>query len=144
MKKLIIPLLAIVSLLAITPSCSSNTAEQAKSEINVSSFNSSMGENPDNLSQQIFSYSVYLSNNGATDITIRSIEPILTTSFNSKAIGNNYSVVVENTMAPGASLEVSGEITFDTTGMSKEQITAMEPFLSGAKVNMDKVLTLRG
>ncbi|MDP2855994.1 MAG: hypothetical protein Q8N90_02610 [bacterium] len=143
MRKLTIPLLAIIALSLLAGSCTSTEAELVKSEISIPQISSSIGGNPNNFAEQHCSYRVTLQNNGVTDVTVRSIEPILSEAFAAKAKGKDFKVTVDTTVAPKTFVEISGEIQFDATGMTKEQIAAM-PFFKGIKINTDKVLPIPG
>jgi uncharacterized repeat protein (TIGR01451 family) len=139
MKRLIVLLLAIVMVVLLVTSC---TSPELKSELTIPNMISSVGVDPSNPVNQRLTYTITLQNNGLTDVTVRYIEPILSTSFASKAKGNDFKVTVDKTVAPKAYIEISGEILFDTTGMTKEQIAAMEPFFSQVDVNTDKTLSI--
>jgi hypothetical protein len=78
------------------------------------------------------------------DVTIRSIEPILSEAFADKAKGKDFKITVDTTITPKAFIEIGGEIQFDATGMTKEQISAIGHFFKRIKINTDKVLPISG
>jgi hypothetical protein len=145
MKKFAILLLVIITLaLLLTAACSSADAGRVKSEISISALKSSIGGSPDNFAEQRYSYTATLQNNGAADVTIRSIEPVLSKAFAAKTKGTDFKVTVAKTLASGGFIEISGEIQFAASGMTKEQINAMEPFFKEIKVNLDRILPIPG
>jgi hypothetical protein len=144
MKKLTVLLLAIVAILLLFSSCASPDSGSGKSEITTPRANLSIGVNPDNVADQHLSYTIMLQNNGVTDVIVHSVEPVLLEAFAAKTNDKDLKVTVDKTVAPKAYIEVSGQIQFDATGMTKEQIVAMQPFFNDIKINTDKVLSIYG
>jgi hypothetical protein len=142
LKKFTVLLVAIAAVISTLVSCA--TASTGKSELTIIGINSSIGGTDDNFSEQQYSYTITLQNNGATEVAVRFIEPVLLEPFVGKARGQDFKVAVDKTIAPEATLEIEGEIPFDARGMSKDQIIAMQPFFDEVKINTDRMLPVPG
>lgn len=128
-KKILILMLAVMILL--NTACSGNAGER-RPGIEITGITSSIGavgNNTANMEEQSFSYIVTLKNNEPQELSILSIEPVLSAGFRERALGGTAPVQVNGVIPAGGSMEVSGEITFDAKGLSKEQIIDMEPFV---------------
>jgi hypothetical protein len=142
LNRLTVVLLAIVAIISICVSC--NSVDTGKSELTIVGINSSIGGTADNFSEQHYSYTVSLQNNGISAVTVYFIEPVLLEPFAGKAKERDFKVTVEKTMAPKTTIEIDGEIQFDARGMSKDQIIAMEPFFTEVNINIDQLLPIPG
>jgi len=47
-----------------------------------------------------------------------------------------------NSIPPGEGIEIKGQIIFDTKGLSKKQITELEPFVTGFRVSTEEIISL--
>lgn len=60
--------------------------------------------------------------------------------FRERALGGTEPVQVNGVIPAGGNLEVSGEITFDAKGLSKEQIIDMEPFVAEVEITEGRTI----
>lgn len=96
----------------------------------------------DNLDQQLLTYTIYITNEDETEDYIQWIEPILGEGIKDKVLTDNLKINVEETISPKGSLEVKGQITFDTLGLSKEEIINLEPFITGIRIGGEEVIVI--
>lgn len=89
---------------------------------------------------QASKYRLTLTNNEENDLKVISIEPILSEEFKKNVISNELTLNINKTISKDNSLEVSGEITFNSKGIDKEQISNMQPFIEGIMVNEERVI----
>jgi len=133
-RKVSIMLLIVVFLLF--PGCSSNNTVTTMG-IDINSITSSIGAvggNTNDFETQSFKYTITLTNNDAADITIVSVEPILSEEFIERALNEDRIIQVNELIPHGSSIDVTGEIVFDAKGMTKEKIISMEPFVKEIKI----------
>jgi hypothetical protein len=111
--------------------------------IDINSITSSIGavgENINDIETQSFKYTMTLTNNDIADITIVSVEPVLSEEFIERASNGDRIIQVNKLIPHGSSLDVSGEIVFDAKGLTKEQIVAMEPFVKDIKIVEERII----
>lgn len=115
--------------------CKNNS--QSENGIYINSIQTSIGavgENTNDVENQSFKYTLQLTNNEEDDLEIISIEPILTENFEKLVLSKDLIMNINKIISKGNNLEVSGEIIFNTKGMSKEEILNMEPFVKEVKI----------
>ena len=142
MNRSVFPIIAIITIVLLTSSGSCANSKPVKSGLAIPSATSSVGGNTNNPADQIFFYTITLQNTRSTEVTVNYIEPILLDPFATKAKGNDFRVTVDKSIDPGATIEISGEIQFDATGMTKEEIMAMQPFFGEININTDEMLAV--
>jgi hypothetical protein len=110
-------------------------------EINsITSSIGAVGENTNGFETQSFKYTMTLTNNDASDITIVKVVPILSQEFQERVSDRDTIIQVNKTVIQGSSLDVSGEIIFDAKGLTKEQIISMEPFIREVKIVEERII----
>lgn len=62
--------------------------------------------------------------------------------FAERITTSDLRVRVDQAISSRTPIEVSGELLFDAAGLSKSEILAMEPFMSGVKVNSERTLAV--
>lgn len=121
----------------------SNTQEE-NNGLQISSMQSGIGSvEENNFDRQRYTYSAALVNESDQDMYISLVEPILSVEIKDRVITNNYQEFID-TIAAGETVEIKGEFIFDATGLNKEQIIALEPFITGFRVSTEQILTLPG
>lgn len=101
---------------------------------------SAVDKNSDNLENQKFKYTVTLSNSAEDDIRVEAITPVLSKSFLSKVKDKNVTLKVNQTIKKNRSLNVSGEIIFNTKGLEKKDILNLRPFVKEVKITEERVI----
>lgn len=97
-----------------------------------------------NPNTQTYSYQVTFQNKSDVTIYIESIEPVLSSKVESKVLVDNLIKAVSRNVAGGGTLEVTGSFPFDATGLSKEDIAKLEPFITAYRVTSDETLPIPG
>jgi hypothetical protein len=98
----------------------------------------SLGGEKDDYQQGIFNYTITIANNSSEVKTITGVEPVLSEELSNRLSGSTYQIV-RIRIEPQAHDTVSGTLRFDFEGLSKGEIMAMEPFLTGFLINEDFV-----
>jgi hypothetical protein len=127
-------LLAVLMILAATacgPQVGRSTDHTA--DLTITSIVTSLGGEPDNVEEGIFTYSITILNNSSETKTITSIEPVLS-SRTADRLGDSTQQITELVIEPQESGVVSGTLRFDFTGLTKEEITALEPFIVSLRI----------
>jgi len=140
-RKVSIMLLIVVFLLF--SGCSSNNTVTTMG-IDINSITSSIGAvggNTNDFETQSFKYTITLTNNDAADITIVSVEPVLSEEFIERALNEDRIIQVNELIPHGSSIDVTGEIVFDAKGMTKEKIISMEPFVKEIKIVEERTIS---
>lgn len=142
-KKILILFCAIISVLLLLVGCkindSSNGSGKSQNGLQVTDMSTSLGAVGDSLDKTKFSYTVQIYNKENEDIYITWVEPILGEGVKDRLISSDLKVDVEKTVSANENIEIKGEIIFDTKGMTKQQITELEPFIIGIKVSSEKI-----
>jgi len=131
-----VSLMMLISILLSSTACSSNRPlDNVGIDITGSMASiGTVGENTNDLETQSFKYSVTLTNNETTDITIVEVMPVLSEKFLERVSNKDTMIKVNKTISQGSSLEVNGEIVFDARGLTKEQIHSLQPFVKEVKI----------
>jgi hypothetical protein len=120
-------------------------AQQAATpDLQVPELTTSIGRRQGDTDEQVFSYTVYLQNTSEAPIHVKWIEPLLSEPFSPRVLSSDPRLTVDATLAAQEGREISGELVFDAQGLTKDQILALEPFMSGINVASERVLALPG
>jgi len=87
--------------------------------------------------EQKLSYSITLLNDSANEVVIKTLQPMLPEQFAKRSLAGSAVVAVEKTIGPQGSLTVSGDVSFDAKGASKEEIVSWGPAILGAKIGSE-------
>jgi hypothetical protein len=137
-------LLLVAIALILLPSCAPGQNTSVKNEgITLTEFMSDVGPNPQTRDEQIYSYQFKFHNSGANSILIQSFEPMITEAFARKARTDNLKVTLNRQLTPDAYTLVTGEIPFDGTGVTGDQLAAMDPFVTGIKLDSGIILPIK-
>ena len=80
---------------------------------------------------QSVSYSATLQNTGPNSVFIEFASPVPSAGLESKVVSDNLSRAVSKNVVSGQTIEIKGSFPFDAKGMTKEQIDALAPFITG-------------
>jgi hypothetical protein len=121
--------------------CDKNIRAQSKGGLRIATWSYALGAvsetDPDETK---FSYSVELTNENERDIYIKSIEPSPDDKIKSSIIEKSIEVVVNKDIEPDKSIQIKGKFVLNTKGLTKAEIEACEPFVTGFKVSADENL----
>jgi hypothetical protein len=135
-------ILVLAAILLLCAACSNNN-ERDKAGIEISSITTSIGavgKNANDFETQSFKYTITLINNESADMSIVSVKPVLSEKFLERASKVNVEIQLDKVIPKGGSLEVSGEIIFDTKGLTKEQVISLEPFIKEVKIIEERTI----
>ncbi len=138
MKRYSIKFLIVVTvLLAGCATAATPTPQAASDAIRFQHWSTGIGSaNADN-SQQTLSYDLTLINTASTAIDVHSIDLIFNTEIGQRAAAPDHVVKIDRALPPNATYQVTGEITFDSTGVTKAQIAAWGPPIAQITVKAD-------
>lgn len=80
---------------------------------------------------QSISYSVTLQNISPNSVFIEFASPVPSAGLEPKVVSDNLSHAISKNIVPGQTIEIKGSFPFDAKGMTKEQIDAFAPFITG-------------
>lgn len=104
--------------------------EIIKPEISLSMF----GDETGIIGKQYLTFLITLENKDKKDLIIDSVEPIFNENFSFMLENQENKLVINETLKPYETMEVSGEVTFFAEGLSNEQLIDLLPFIIGYKV----------
>ncbi|KGK98647.1 hypothetical protein LI82_07265 [Methanococcoides methylutens] len=75
-----------------------------------------------NTDSHIWFYDIGLYNSGDEAVYVNSVEPVFSKNFSKIVLEDNNIIVVDKLINGKSSVEVSGQVEFNTTGLSREEI----------------------
>jgi hypothetical protein len=138
-RKIITILISIMLLTA----CTTNKLSVEQRGIEINGVTTSIGAVDDNVKDfdtQSYKYTIFLTNNDKEELTILSIEPTLNSKLISRILSEETLVSVNKTIRSEESLEVTGEIIFDASGLTKEEIIELKPFVEDIKIIQERII----
>ncbi len=140
-RKIVIYVTALILLLVGTVGCAE--PQQSSQGLQICSMTSTMGAvDPDQSDEQRLSFTVNLCNDSDEDIYISFIEPLLSADINGRIISGDTRVEVKKKVTAGDSIGIDGEFIFDSSDLSKQDIIAMEPIITGYRVGTEEQIEL--
>jgi hypothetical protein len=101
-----------------------------------------IGSPANDASNQVISYRITLKNGEASAVTIHSITFLLSNELEKRLLSDRE-VSIENTVDPNATIEFTGQLTFDAKGVSKEEITGWGPPIKGLFANTEQSVIIQ-
>lgn len=101
----------------------------------MSGYGASLSEMPGE--NQVFSYSVDLSNNGSSSYLIQSLEPVISDEIESYVLEGIPIIPVNKRLSPGKKIQIQGELRVDTSQMNQEEIRELLYNVQTFKVSYD-------
>ncbi|MDD4495005.1 MAG: hypothetical protein PHV32_11800 [Eubacteriales bacterium] len=131
----VILLLSILLTIIAFTACSSDESDREPG-LAIYSLHSSIGSvgDTDDINTQAFTYTLTITNNDIVEINLLEVKPVLCSPFAEIVLNDDLSVQVKKVIPAGESISVEGLIIFDATGLSKEEILDMEPFIKEVKL----------
>jgi hypothetical protein len=71
------------------------------------------------------------------------MQPSINEKLKNKVISKNTAISVNKVIKPDETIKISGEIIFDTKGLSKSDISRLEPFITDIKVSTEQTINLQ-
>lgn len=141
MKKYFIWLMLMVLLLAACiPQANANPSDN-EIDLTITGMVTSLGGDPDNFEQGIFSYTITITNNSDEQKTITGVEPILAEQAAARLEGTSEQAI-DLEIEPQGYGSVSGTLRFDFEGSSKADIEAFGPLVQGFRVDTRSMLAV--
>lgn len=142
-KKVII--IGLMSVLFLLSACSSNNTSDTQNKMgieikNIVSIMGAIGENANDSETQSFKYTITLTNNEASDIKLVSLTPVLSDKIFERVSNKETEIEVNKTISKEGNLDVTGEIIFDSKGLTKEQIVSLQPFIKDVKIIEERII----
>jgi hypothetical protein len=120
-----------------------NTQNSTKDGLEILNWSAGLGGASGNdLDQSKYSYLFQLKNESSKTVFINSIQPLISDTIKSKVLSTNTVIDVNKEIKPDETIEVKGEIVFDTKGSSKSDILKLEPFLTDVKISTVQTIKL--
>ena len=120
-----------------------NIQNQVKDSLTINGWSFGLGSvDETNSDKTKLSYSFNLNNENNKSIFIKSIEPLINEKIKDKIISKDIVVAVNKDIKPNETIQINGEIIFDTKLLSKSDIEKLEPLLRDIKVSTDEIINL--
>lgn len=143
-KKIIAITISTLLIFMFLAGCGTKTETKTKGGLKIHSWDSGLGSvNNVDLNETKFSYTVNLTNENENDIYIQSMQPSINEKLKNKIISKNTAISVNKVIKPDETIKISGEIIFDTKGLSKSDISRLEPFITDIKVSTEQTINLQ-
>lgn len=96
-------------------------------------------DSANNTSIQSFTYDFVLYNEENEEIHLDSVEPIFTKDILARVLTENHEIIGNKTISPNSTICVKGQVEFNASGLSKEQILNLDYIYS---INITSTKTL--
>lgn len=96
-------------------------------------------DSANNTSIQSFTYDFVLYNEENEEIHLDSVEPIFTKDILARVLTENHEIIGNKTISPNSTICVKGQVEFNASGLSKEQILNLDHIYS---INITSTKTL--
>lgn len=118
-----------------------SNSSQAEDRLKIVSTTEVLGpiDSENNTSIQAFNYDFVLYNEENEEIHLDSVEPIFTKDLLTRVITEDHEIIGNKTISPNSTISVKGQVKFNASGLSKEQILNLDPIYS---VNVTSTKTL--
>lgn len=118
------------------------TAEPATSEeLRIAESSAAIGALSENVTdRQVYSYSFLLYNGRGQTVNVSVAKPVFTEGISDRIITEDTSVTVNESLTSGSSILVEGSFVFDASGLTKEEIVSLEPFIEHMRIVSVEIL----
>lgn len=138
-------LISLIALIIFFSGCAEiNDSSQVKNGLKIVECVYAFGgvEGFNNTSIQAYSYTFTIYNEENEEVYIDSIEPLFTKNISERVLTEDHKIVVNETLKPNSSIQIQGQVEFNASGLSKEQIFGLEPYIYAVNVSSTKTLSL--
>ncbi|RPJ76800.1 MAG: hypothetical protein EHM20_06995 [Alphaproteobacteria bacterium] len=136
-------LTSLVALVILFSGCTEiNNSSQAEEGLNIVESSQAIGavDGVNDTSIQVCSYDFTLYNGENEKVYIDSVEPLFSKDFLARVLTEDHKIVVNETIEPHSSILIKGQVKFNVSGLSKEQILGFEPYISGINITSTETL----
>ena len=116
-----------------------STLELQEPGIRVSGITTSVGQGSSEYRQTI-SYTATLQNAETSAVYIQTAEALVASDIKPRITGGDTIINVEQEVPAGETIEISGQIEFNSEALSKNDIDAISPLLTGFRINSYRVI----
>ena len=120
MKKIAF-LLVMVSLVILSAACTKTVSSSA---IFVGSVSSSIASIDKEFQQQVISYTILVENKSGNEIFISKVTPEFSSIANNQISDPKNSTIINKPISPYTSVNVTGELVFNSSSLTKEEISS--------------------
>ena len=137
----VILLLTVLLTMVVFTACSPDESDREPG-LAINFVTSSLGTagDTDDTNTQAFTYNLTITNNDVVEINLLEVKPVLHSPFAELVLQDDISVQVKKAIPAGGSIQVEGTIIFDATGLSKDEILNMEPFIKEVKLIEERTI----
>lgn len=144
MKKLpvLLIVLTLTGLITILPGCTFPQGNDAKAGLQLSGITTGVGGCDDTGDKSTLSYTASLFNDSSEYIYVKNVQVIPGGNVAPRIIGSQLIVNVEKYIPPGETLQVEGDFNFDSSGLSKTEITELEPYIKSFNITTEQLINV--
>ncbi|MFN2235983.1 MAG: hypothetical protein ACK2U1_17300, partial [Anaerolineales bacterium] len=110
--------------------------------LQIADFSSSIGGVDGNPDQQLVSYTVTIFNASDGTVTLLWLEPILQDSISGRAADSGLRHEINEVIAPNSQLDIHGQLTLSTSGLTKQDMTQLGSLFRGFTVSTNQTIPL--
>lgn len=111
--------------------------------IKIASTNTSVGQGSSEF-RQVVTFNAVLLNAETAPVYIESAEVLLASGIESRITSGETLIAVEKEIPPGETIEIGGQIEFNSEALSKNTIDAMGALVTGFRLNSYRVVMAPG
>ncbi len=111
--------------------------------LQITGTNTSVGQGSSEFRQTI-TFNAVLLNAETAPVYIESAEALLSQGIKSRVSSGQTLIAIEKELAPGETLEIGGQIEFNSEALSKKDIDAMGSLITGFRLNSYSIALLPG
>jgi len=89
---------------------------------------------------RFFSYNYILYNQGPERVYINTAEPLFKKDFLIKVIPKKHKILVNKMLEPDSSILIGGQVEFNASNLTKEQISSLEPYIYAINITSTKTI----
>ncbi|MGB9928931.1 MAG: hypothetical protein ACPK85_11090 [Methanosarcina sp.] len=131
-----------VLLILLFSGCTETDNSQKEDGLNIVDSTYAIGTAADSnkIDTQVFSYNFTLFNGEDKKTYIESIEPLFDKDFLAVIFSEDNKIFVGKTIEPHSSILIKGQVKFNSSGLSKQEITGFDPYIYGVNVTSTKTI----
>jgi len=110
--------------------------------LQITDFSSSIGGVDGNPEQEAISYNVTINNPSNNTVTVLWLEPVLKDSISGRVSDTNLQHAVNEVVGPNSQVDIHGQLTLNTGGLTKSDITQSGSLFSGFMISTNQTIPL--
>jgi hypothetical protein len=127
---------------ALEKASSSAPIKTASGGLQIADFSSSIRDMDEKPDQQVVSYTVTINNASDGTVTLLWLEPILQDSISGRATDSGLRHEINEVIAPNSQLDIHGQLTLSTSGLTKQDITQLGSPFRGITISTNQTIPL--